>query len=129
MFNSSAYVSAKTSFKVIFLPFFVIFTISNVSLIFFIVAGFKVVSNVADKYYAGYDTYSFPGNALGFAYPTLSLGYDNSTVFATWSQPSVTGGKVDTAAGGIAKMDLWWNVSLDGGTTWKTAAKLAGTSG
>ncbi|MDA0986466.1 MAG: T9SS type A sorting domain-containing protein [Bacteroidetes bacterium] len=93
------------------------------------VAGFKVVSNVADKYYAGYDTYSFPGNALGFAYPTLSLGYDNSTVFATWSQPSVTGGKVDTAAGGIAKMDLWWNVSLDGGTTWKTAAKLAGTSG
>ncbi|MSQ46466.1 MAG: T9SS type A sorting domain-containing protein, partial [Ignavibacteria bacterium] len=46
-----------------------------------------------------------------------------------WSQPSVTSGKVDTLAGGMAKMDLWWNVSLDGGTTWKTSAKLAGTTG
>lgn len=93
------------------------------------VTGFKVVSDTSLRKVADYNTYGYPGNALGFAYPTLSNGITDGVVFATWSQPSVTSGKVDTLAGGMAKMDLWWNVSLDGGTTWKTSAKLAGTTG
>ena len=48
------------------------------------VTGFKVVSDTSLRKVADYNTYGFPGNALGFAYPTLSNGVTDGVVFATW---------------------------------------------
>lgn len=90
---------------------------------------FKIISNVANIRVEDYDTYSYSGNGLGFAYPAIAADPASAVLYASWSQPSVTGGKVDTVKGGFPLMQLWYTASADGGTTWKTAVKIAGTDG
>jgi hypothetical protein len=50
-------------------------------------------------------------------------------MFAIWSQTRLTGGKIDVAYNGVANYDLWYSYSLDLGTTWAIAQKLANTDG
>ncbi len=71
-------------------------------------------------------SYKRSGNALGFCYPTLSIDTSSATgaVWAAWSQPRVTAGKVDTNWNGYAKYDIYYNFAGNG-SSWGTAQKLA----
>ena len=93
------------------------------------VTGFKVISNANQMRIAEYDSYSYSGNAMGFAYPSIAQDPTGTTLFAAWSQPRIVNGKIDTGAGGIANYDLWYSASANGGTSWKAASKIPGTNG
>lgn len=72
--------------------------------------------------------YNRSGNGIGLAYPTVAVDPTGKTVFASWSQPRFTAGKMVLKEQYIQN-DLWWNKSVDGGATWGTSAQLANTDG
>jgi hypothetical protein len=87
----------------------------------------KLISNTTDLRVADYDTHPYSGNALGFAYQSIACDPAGPGVFAIWSQPRVTGGKVDTTANGFTRYDLWYAFSNNSGDKWSAATKLANT--
>jgi hypothetical protein len=70
----------------------------------------------------------YPGNALGNAYPSVSVSEDGKLVYVMWTSPQVTNGKLDTTSDGgtVYWNDLYHTWSTDGGTTWKPVTILAG---
>jgi hypothetical protein len=70
----------------------------------------------------------YPGNALGNAYPSVSVSEDGKLVYVCWTGPELTNGKLDTVSdGGLTYWcDLYHTWSTDGGTTWKTPTILSG---
>jgi hypothetical protein len=89
----------------------------------------KLISNVADLYYPGYDvTGPFVRNGFGFCYPTITgIG---SNLFALWSQPTynaANASKLDTSFRGYYNYDLWYTSSIDKGVTWTAATKWTNT--
>lgn len=87
----------------------------------------KVISNPSDSRLEDFDTYAYTGNAIGFAYPTITVG--GSSVFAAWSQPIVSGGHVDTVAGGLIQYTLHYSYSNNGGVTWNSTQELPNSVG
>ena len=75
-----------------------------------------------------------PGNGLGNAYPSISIGPADEIV-VIWQQweDDGTGRLVNVfPAGGVDSIfvtDIWGAVSVDGGATWSTPEKIAGTPG
>jgi hypothetical protein len=87
----------------------------------------KVISDKTVGASSEYDSayYVYNGNAIGNAYPAISI--DNAgNVFVAWSQAMFNGSKLDTN-GGVVQYELWWNHASNG--TWSTPAKLANSVG
>lgn len=91
-------------------------------------AGWKIISNPAAGTHADYDSsyYVYAGNAIGFAYPTIAAG--GNSLFALWSQPVFTAGKLDTT-GGIVQYQLWYSYSNNNGTSWSAPTLLPNSVG
>jgi hypothetical protein len=71
----------------------------------------------------------YPTNSIGQAYPSVSVSDDGQVVFVMWTAPQLTaGGVLDTAGNGVGTpyywRDLWFNYSVDGGTTWAGAQEF-----
>jgi hypothetical protein len=68
-------------------------------------------------------------NAYGCAYPSIAQSANGNVIVCTWSQPSWNGATVDTNVDGFPTYDMWYNVSVDAGATWKGAMNLTETPG
>ena len=65
-------------------------------------------------------------NTHGCSFPSVATSDDGQTIVVLWSQAGWTHAGIDTMdQGGQMKFDLWYNVSFDGGATWKTAQNLS----
>ncbi len=93
--------------------------------------GWRLISRPEDMHIADFDSsyYRYSGNACGHQYPTLAADPNSNCVFVIWSQTRITHGKLDVAYNGISHYDLWYNFSINGGTSWSTAQKLANSDG
>lgn len=68
-----------------------------------------------------------PGNAIGQSYPSISVSDDGKVLYAVWTGPQMTGGKLDTAATlGFFYQDLYHAYSTNGGTSWTYGGVLKG---
>jgi hypothetical protein len=103
--------------------------------------GFKRISNASDgapmvpaltgDTLSIYDLGSYlnyrAGNSFGFCWPSIGIDPNGTTLFTAWSQPRLLGSVLDTMWDGHMKYDVWYNYSLNNGSSWTTAAKLANT--
>lgn len=85
---------------------------------------FKAISNEAIDTLSDIANITRPGNNLGACYPSVAVSDDGKGVFAVWTGPQITNGKVDSL-GGFYLTDVYYAYSVDGGTTWKNGV-LAG---
>ncbi|MGE5435804.1 MAG: T9SS type A sorting domain-containing protein [Syntrophothermus sp.] len=67
----------------------------------------------------------YPGNGIGFGYPSISISEDGQVIYVQFSGPQFTNNQLDTI-GGFYKHDTYHCWSLDGGATWSPATVLAG---
>jgi len=68
------------------------------------------------------------GRHAGNSYPAVSVSEDGKVVYACWTGPQMTAGKLDTASdgGGVYNWrDLYHAWSVDGGTTWSAPVLLS----
>jgi len=81
-----------------------------------------------------------PGNGIGNAYGTISVSDDGQVVFVAWQGPEYTGaigsspinlfpGDGGAATAAIFWTDIYYNLSIDGGTTWEGVGILQGDPG
>jgi hypothetical protein len=83
---------------------------------------------------------NFPGNGIGNAYGTIATSSDGRVVLVMWQGPEWTGtigssaynifpGDGGANTGTAYYMDLYYNVSYDGGQTWSGAEIIQGDPG
>ncbi len=85
------------------------------------------ISNHAIDTIQALDTYS-AGRHEGNSYPAVSVSADGKVVYAVWTGPQMTSGKLDTASDGANVYywkDLYHAWSVNGGTTWTTPTLLS----
>lgn len=73
---------------------------------------------------------SRPGNSMGSSYPTMASTDNGDTIVVLWQQLEFDNAgvlRMCTANPGVIATDIHGAISLDGGTTWETSFKIAGT--
>jgi hypothetical protein len=88
----------------------------------------KLISNNADRSYAAYNNFTTAKsfNSWGMCYPTI--GGRDKLFYCFWSQPLMKNNIIDTTYDGFYKYDLWYTISIDGGSTWSVSTKWPNTT-